>query len=269
MRNRLILFVLVAFWGTMSTLLWRAEFGAQSEAGAEIPVSVVWEKILTAPDDSMLELSTQGKKMGYLRWTPSVGKETAVGKRMSDAYELEGMVEAPAGYEVLLEGTVLLPDDGGHLRVNATGKFGTNRMWSELMMKGTLKPTTWEVHAKSAVSEVTFKTDDGVKPWKKTVQFAEFRDPKKLLVDAGVEVPVELLTLLAGGFSTNLNLLDLKWEARTDWLKLGHSKVRVYRLGARLIDRYEAVIIVSRVGEILRLDLPGDVHLVSDVLMNL
>lgn len=269
MVRRLILIVLVGFWVTMTTLLWRSEIGGAREAGAVIPASVVWEKILTAPDDSMLELSSQGKKLGYLRWIPSVGKEMATGKRMSEEYALEGMVEAPAGYEVTLEGTLLLADTGGHVRINGTGKFGTNHLWRELMLKGTLKPTTWEVHAKSSLSEVTFKMDDGEKPWKKTLRFSDFSDPKKLMDESGVELPLGLLAGLSGAGTTNFNLLNLKWEARTDWLQLGHSQVRVYRLKARIIDRYEAVVIVSRVGEILRLDLPGDVHLVSDVLLNL
>ena len=63
--------------------------------------------------------------------------------------------------------------------------------------------------------------------------------------------------------------LDLQWTARKDWLEIGRSKVGVYRLQARLLDQYQAVVIVSRVGEILRVELPNGVRLVNDALTNL
>jgi len=40
--------------------------------------------------------------------------------------------------------------------------------------------------------------------------------------------------------------------------------VQVYRLHTRLLDRYEINIMVSRAGEILRVDLPGDYRVVND-----
>ena len=44
--------------------------------------------------------------------------------------------------------------------------------------------------------------------------------------------------------------------------------MRAYRLQARLLDRYQARIFVSRVGEILRVDLPDEVVLLNDQLAN-
>ena len=61
----------------------------------------------------------------------------------------------------------------------------------------------------------------------------------------------------------------LKWTAQNDWLKMGQSNVRVYRLQAKLLDRFEAVIIISRVGELLKIFLPGEITLVNDALLNL
>ncbi len=269
MFRRVILTGLMAFWITMTVLLCRSELGGKGEAGASVPLGMVWAKILTAPDDSMLELSSQGKKMGYLRWIPSVGRETLTGKRMSEQYELEGMVEAPENFGVTLEGTLLLPDNAGHLRLNGHGKFGTNHLWNELMLKGTLKPTTWEIQAKSALEEITLKSDDGLTQWHKKIYFADLKNPQKLIAESGLNLPLALLAGLPNMAGTNSILPNLNWSARKDWLRLGHSRVRVYRLEARLFDRYEIVAIISRVGEILRLDLPGDVHLVSDVLLNL
>jgi hypothetical protein len=63
--------------------------------------------------------------------------------------------------------------------------------------------------------------------------------------------------------------LGLKWEARNDRLQIGNNSVRVFRLEARLFERVKAALFVSPVGEILRLELPGDVVMVNDALTNL
>ena len=62
---------------------------------------------------------------------------------------------------------------------------------------------------------------------------------------------------------------QLDWEARNDWLEIGHAQVRVYRLRAQLLDRYQIVVIVSRVGEIMRVELPDGLLLMNEALTNL
>ena len=44
--------VILVFWLVMNGLLWRSEFGSGNKTGSTVPTSLVWEKILTAPDDS-------------------------------------------------------------------------------------------------------------------------------------------------------------------------------------------------------------------------
>ena len=53
MARKLSFALITLFWITMNALLWRAEF-AGKEVGAEVPVSLIWQKILTSPDDSGL-----------------------------------------------------------------------------------------------------------------------------------------------------------------------------------------------------------------------
>ena len=73
--------------------------------------------------------------------------------------------------------------------------------------------------------------------------------------------------VMAATTQTNRPLsLALKWEGRYEWLQIGRNKVRIYRLEAKILDRHRIVVLVSRVGEILRIDLPGDIKLVNDVL---
>jgi hypothetical protein len=61
---------------------------------------------------------------------------------------------------------------------------------------------------------------------------------------------------LAGGPGLQKLSLGLQWEARQDWLKVGSARLRCYRLHTRLLEKYRAVVYVSRVGEILRVELP-------------
>ena len=56
---------------------------------------------------------------------------------------------------------------------------------------------------------------------------------------------------------------------REDWLKLGRNPIRVFRIEAKLFDRFRAVFFVSPLGELLRVELPDDVVLMNDALINL
>jgi hypothetical protein len=73
----------------------------------------------------------------------------------------------------------------------------------------------------------------------------------------------------AAGGTNSAVTLGLNWEGRQDWMQMGRSRVRVYHLRARFLEKYEAVVVVSRVGEILRVELPGEVKLVNEALINL
>ena len=101
------------------------------------------------------------------------------------------------------------------------------------------------------------------------LKFSDLRNPEKLLRQFGGPVMTELLK--AGGFplgsthKTDLTL-GLQWEARHDWMKLGQTRMRVYRLQARLFDRFDAVVLVSHVGEILRIELPDQVEFKNEAL---
>jgi hypothetical protein len=47
---------------------------------------------------------------------------------------------------------------------------------------------------------------------------------------------------------------------------VGREPLRVYRLESRILDKHVVTIFVSRAGEILRAELPGDVTLVLEQL---
>src|SRR5437773_3244856 len=91
MFNRFYFPLIALFWVVMNVLLWRAEFGGGNEAASAVSTEVVWQKILTAPDDSTLEISLNGKRIGYCRWVANVGEELATGKISSEDYVPEGI----------------------------------------------------------------------------------------------------------------------------------------------------------------------------------
>jgi hypothetical protein len=260
-------YLVAAFWILMNVLLWRSEFQGAHNLGNSIPVGVVWQKILTAPDDSALEIMRSGKKMGFCRWIPNIGEEVATGKASTE--ELEGMVRRLSGYSLNVEGNFLLPENHGRFRFDFKGQFSTNKTWKDLKLKTILRPAEWEIHASSADQTVEIRILDGDSDWRHTFAIQDLQNPQKLLGDLGMDGFAGMLSSF--GFSgTNSNRsLGLQWNAQHDFLKIGHSDVRVYRVQASLLDRYRVVLWISLVGEIMRVELPYQIVLLNDALINI
>ena len=55
----------------------------------------------------------------------------------------------------------------------------------------------------------------------------------------------------------------LRWDAHEDWMQLGHSKVRVYRLETQFLGQHLRIF-TSRVGEILLVEAPDNLNLRND-----
>lgn len=269
MLYRLCFAAVALFWIVMNVLLWRSEFRGQGELGSAIPVEVVWAKILTAPDDSALEILHRGEKLGYCRWRANVGEELRTGKVGQEGPPPEGMVKHLTGYTIDFEGNLLLPQSSTRMRFEFHGEFETDHSWTEVSAKASVRPNVWELKAVAADETVTLHASDGSQEWERLFKFEDFRQPDKLWRELGTPLPMSLFPSLGLGMTgTNLSL-GLSWQARNDWFTIGRSKVRVYRMQAKLFDRYDAVAIVSRVGEILRLELPSGIILVNDALVNL
>jgi len=273
MRHRMFFLMTTAFFVTMNVLLWRSEFGARGRVGASVPPEVVWEKVLTCPDISGLEIRHKGTKVGRANWTASVGEESASGKVMTDELPPEGMIKLLSGYRLDFDGRVAI-ESLSRLQFNSNLKLDTNQNWQEFILKITLKPFSWEVHASEPQQSVTFVTQDDEGRSEQVFKFSELRQPDKLLRDLGGAALPAALAAFGVRWQpqegrTNGIALGLKWEARNDRLTIGSNPVRVYRLEARLFDRYRAVLFVSPVGEILRVELPDEILLTNDALSNL
>jgi len=152
------------------------------------------------------------------------------------------------------------------LRFSLHAIFSANHNWQEFTVRAGARPMSWELRSVAATETATLKGEDESGIWERTYRFEELRNPQTILRNFGMPA---FLGLLGGQMklpNANALSLGLNWEARNDWLKIGRSAVRVYRLEARLLDRYRAVVFVSRVGEILRVELPDKIVLVNEAL---
>jgi len=272
MVSRLALILITLFWVTMNVLLWRSEFGQRNPVGSLVPPELVWHKVLTAPDDSSLEIVHHGKKIGYCHWMANVGKEQATGKTMDEDLQPEGLVEQLTGYGVDLDGGVTVGDLPNRLRFNLDMRFTTNHVWQEFNARFTLRPNAWEIHAAAVQQTLQLKIEDGRSQFEHIFSFADLQNPQALLREFAGPFPLTLLGtvgLPSGSGRISAAALGLTWEARNDWIKVGHTPVRAYRLWARVLDQFQVAVFVSRVGEILRVELPDELLLINDELTGL
>ena len=260
-RGALILITL--FWVAMNVFLWRAEYGERDPEGNFVPVEVVWGKILTAPDSSSLSILQNGKKIGYCLWATSVGEEFA----KYDEAPPEGMPNTTGRYKIEFGGDVRVPDVIKHLRFDCSLELSTNRSWREFRVQLGMRPATWEIRSVAVEQAVRFKVNDGENRFERVFRFSDLQNPDALLREFTGPAAYGLL----GGLSLpgvaqapQTLAAGIKWEARLGTLKIGHEPVQVYRLQTRVLDRFPIVIFASRVGEILRAELPEDIVLVHD-----
>lgn len=268
MLYRLFAVSVTLFWIAMNALLWRTEFKGAGGSGASVPVATIWQKILTAPDDSSLGIFHRDRRIGFCRWSPNVGQEEAAGKVGSEDTGPEGQIKRLSGFSLDLEGNAALEEAAARLRFTLHAEFKTNRAWRSFSARVTVRPTIWELRADADRQEFTFKMDENGPLFERTYKFSDLRNPQILLRDFGVSGWMGMIGgpgLMAPALAAGQNLkLGVVWQAQNGSLKIGQSPIRVYRLETKFLDRYRMVIFISRVGEILRVELPEGIVLTND-----
>jgi hypothetical protein len=279
MFSRITLILLAVFWLTMSYLLWRSEYVGQNQVGSTVPIAVVWRKIRTAPDTSGLQIMHNGVKVGYCKWSSSVGQDIIKNKLLSeDATPDPAPPAKTANYRLNFEGNLALPDQLARVRFESEIKLGTsNNSWEEFHLKVGLKPAIWEIYSKSSEQTARLIVDDREGRFEHLFRFADLQNPQTLMDEFNLPAQFGLLGMFAplpkpGKPGTAAPTLDtelgLQWKCSNDWVTIGHTSVRTFRLEATLLERYRMKIIVSRVGEILRVQLPDGWELVNDQLVS-
>ncbi|MEY2407733.1 MAG: hypothetical protein QOF48_403 [Verrucomicrobiota bacterium] len=277
MRYKLSLLLVTTFFITMNVLLWRSEFGARGRLGTPLPAETVWEKVLTSPDNSFLEMRHKGVKIGRAHWSATINEAPAASLPTTDDGPPEGMVKTVTGYALNCEGTVSL-EDLSRVRFDFTIKFDTNQSWREIFVKISIKPFVWEIRSSAATETLRFTAEDDEGRRDQTYRFSELQNPEKIVKALGGPLMPAFLALSGlpsatgpdtKAAQTNRMSLGLRWEAHNDGLKVGRIPIRVYRIEAKIFDRFRAVFFVSPVGEILRVELPDDVVLMNEAVMSL
>jgi len=272
MSARLVFPIITLFWVTMNVLLWRAEFGGGNEPGSPVSAEVVWEKMLDAPDDSTLEISWNGKKIGYCRWVPSIDEESARGKTTAGKINLEGRIRRVSGYVIDVEGNVVVGQPATRMRFTARLRFSSDHTWQEVSLRAVHRPVSFEIHSAAVDKTLSLKYEGSDDKWSRTFTYEELSHPQTLLEEFAGPAASVLLSFVSGTPAAD-SLRNMKsglnWEARSDTLKIGHASVKVYRLQARLLDRYQAIVTISRSGELMRVDLPDGIRLANEALTGL
>jgi len=261
--SRAVFILVTGFWLTMNVLLWQTEFGSRKNSGA-IPVEVVWEKILTAADDSSLTVFQKARLVGACRVQTQVGEEWSL---IGDDNMPTGSPQKGRGYRLRVDGSAILPQVTNRIRFEGDLKLNKNRAWQNVNLRVSMRPLTWEIHSIAAEQNIRLKIQGGSEPFEIVLRFSDLHNPTaltyKLLGSSAGDLVTEAgLATVAGNASEVA--LGVKWDAHEDSIRFGRTAVQVYRLHTRLMDRYEVNVIVSRAGEILRADLPGDYRLIND-----
>ncbi len=267
MFSRITLVLITAFWLSMNFLLWRSEFGSTNHVGAKVPVAVVWQKILTAPDPSRLQISHHGKEIGYCDWSTVIGQELSPAKILSDGIPLDAPAQKMNGYRIDFDGNVSLPVAPNRLRFKVNASFNASHEWQEFNALFNMRPDIWTLHSKAAEQSLHLRVEGGDEASEHVYKFSDLENPRFLIQEFQLPVPPQFFDALGGpssGGSAVTVSPGIVWEARKDWVTIGHTAVHAYRLQARIFDRFMIIIMVSEVGEILRVELPDEWNIVND-----
>lgn len=262
--SRAVFIFITGFWLTMNVLLWQTEFGSRKSSGT-VPVQMVWEKILTAADDSSLTIFHRGKLVGACHLQTQVGEEWS---KVSDENIPSGRPEKSRGYRLRMDGSAVVPEVTNRFRFEGELKLDKKRDWRSVDASITMRPLTWEIHSVAADRNLHLKVKGGEGPVDVVLQFSDLQNPvtltyKLLGASAGDLVGEAGLAAAMAGKASGVEL-GVEWDAHEDSIHIGRTAVQVYRLHTRLVERYEISAIISRAGEVLRVDLPGEYKLVND-----
>jgi hypothetical protein len=256
---RVSFFFIAAFWVTMNVLLWRAEYGSRS-GEISVPLDLVWKKILTAPDASTMNVFQNGRRMGFCEFSTSVEQEMA--KLDENAPPPEGLA-ARAGYQIRLNGNISLGDFTNRVKFDGRLQFSSVRDWRELNLKISARAVAVGIHSLAADKTVAVEFAADGSTNSRVFTFSDLQNPGVLLRAftensggdflGGFELPA--IPKIPGATSP---AQFLQWRASRERLMVGREPVSVYRLETQVLQN-KITIYVSTLGEILRVDLPGNI----------
>ncbi|MBI3192790.1 MAG: hypothetical protein HYZ36_09005, partial [Pedosphaera parvula] len=211
-----------------------------------------------------------GKKIGYCSWSANIGEDLATGRIMSETAPVEGMIKQLSSFSLDLDGSVSVGAPTNRFRFYVGMEFSTNQTWRTFHLRISQRPSSWELNASAKEQTLRVAIRDEGTEWERTFPFAELRNPEKLVSEFGGPMLAGMVAGALGGprgVGGNFQSLagELTWEARNGWLEIHHARARVYRLQTRWRDdHFRMVALISRVGEILKVELPNGITLIND-----
>ena len=263
MASRIALALSALFWVVMNGLLWQAEWGDRFAADSAIAPESVWRKLLDSPDSSILSIQHQGRPLGTFEWHPSVLEAP----RADSTNTIEGMVSAPAGHHLRVSARFLGGDSPiGRLMVLGDLDLSPSNSFERLHLRVDQRPRSWEVQTEAGSDRVKMVYEEGRRRFE---QSFEARNRAALRLMAAPYLAALPAGLIPEEFWTNPGTLSrsLALEARSDWMQVGRSRLRVHRLTVRLPGQLEATAFISRAGELLKIQLPDRLQLVNEAIL--
>ena len=150
---------------------------ARARRGSLVPVEMVWNKILTAPDSSSLTIFQNGKRTGFCQWVTSVGETFA----QWDEAPPEGMTNRMENYRIEFGGDVRVSEAIKHLRFDCGLVLSTNQSWRELSVRLSARPASWEIRAVAAEQTLRIRAYDGEERFERVFRFSDLQNPDALL----------------------------------------------------------------------------------------
>ncbi len=245
----------------MNVMLWRMEFGSQ---GGDIPVplSLVWRRILTAPDSSSLSVYQNGERTGYCELSTSIGQQMAT---LDDNKPPPEGFAARAGYQLHLAGNVSLGDFTNRLKFDGKIQFSAARTWQEINLKITSRLAIVEIHSLATNQLVHVKISGDFDTLERDLTFNDLQNPSVLMRTFAGSFTDTLFGFIGLPDFAAAGPQKIEWLSRRARMKIGSETVPVYRLETSVLGR-TLTVDVSTLGEILRIQLPGNVTAVIDEL---
>jgi len=256
MISRVTFVVVLGFWLTMNYTLWNIEYGARG-GDTPVPLQLVWRKILTAPDASSLTVYEKGDRMGYCEFSTGVGQQMATFDE--DRPPPDG-ITLRNGYQLHIAGNVSMGDFTNRLKFDGRLYFDRTRHWQEVALKINSRLSVIEIHSLATNQTAHLKfSNDGMVLLERDIPFNDLQSPGGIVhalsgnMNSDFFGGPDMSDILPGSLDQKI-----EWDARRTRVKVGGEAVPIYRLETSLLG-HPITVDVSTLGEILRIDLPGDI----------
>lgn len=267
MAARITLIATGLFWVLMNGLLWQAEWGERFTSGSDLPPALIWRKMLDSPDSSVLSIRHQGKAIGSLEWHPSVLEVPRDHSTATSSDTIEGMVSAPAGHQLRVSARFFGSDTPlDRLMILVNTRFSPSNQWEKATIRVDQRPRSWEIETEAGSDRIRLTHEEGRRRLEQTFETRNRAALQLMLAPYLAGMPPGLIPENALAHPEKL-ARAVALEARSDWMPVGRSRIRVYRLTARLPGQIEVTAFISRAGELLKIQLPDRLQLVNEAIV--